>query len=363
MTTMVKPQPWHRLAELPGQKGVHAEWGIFPKNLLTLTRETASAVPCRRSASCYRQVVRHGPDDIVGVCSSDPVRCDKLPLDRMDITVYRLNHDGFFEVVNSAIGGEQLVEELDWAPNLWRIGTIGLYADKSLPVFHVFPRRPSDIDRAVHVICMRHPSPFLLFHPTASMASSTAYETAERHRGSILGLDDLLVVLDDGMVKSRRATIAGIEEWIQSLIPESAKPGSEFRFPTPPGAIWENIKMEFTADANLLVTCGSDCRVIEPEHLGMKDQRTGKPTEQWTLLKAFALQNGAIDWSGVSEKEKNLRKKQKQELSKKLRQVFQLDKDPIAWNKKECAYVCRFQITQSLPRGSREKAGLFADVA
>jgi len=281
----------------------------------------------------------------------------------MDVTIFRLNHDAYFEVLNSAIGADQAVEALGWAPGLWRIGSIALYADKTVPVFHSFARSVADIDRAAHAISMRHPHPFLLFHPVASRAGNAAYEAAERHKGKILGIDDLLVVFEEGTVRSRRTTLDGIQEWIQSLIPESAKPGSEFRFPTPPGAIWENIKMEFTADANLVVTCGAISKVLEPEHLGMKDQRSGKPTDQWILLKAFALEKGAIDWSGVSEKEKNLRKKQKQELSKKLRQVFQLDKDPIAWIKKDCAYVCRFQITESLPRGSRERAGLFAEVA
>lgn len=363
MTPKVKRQPWHKLAALPGQRGVRSEWKDFPKEFLTLTRDAASAVPCQRAGGCYRQVIRHGPGDFVGVCSANPVRCDTQPLDRMDITIYRLNHDVFFDVLNSAIGADQAVESLGWAPGLWRIGSIALYADKSVPVFHSFARSVADIDRATHAISMRHPRPFLLFHPIASRAGSAAYETAERFKGKVLGVDDLLVIFEDGTVKSRRATMAGIEEWIQSLIPESAKPGSEFKFPTPPGAMWESIKMEFTADANLVVTCGSVSRVLEPEHLGMKNQRSGKPTAQWILLKAFSVQNGSIDWSRVPDADRDVRKKQKQELSAKLKKVFQISTDPITWNKKERSYVCRFRITQSLPRGSREKTEFFADVA
>ncbi len=138
MTMNLTQSPWHKLAELPGRKAVLAEWENFPKGFLTLTRETATAIPCRGSCSCYRQVIRHGAGDFVGVCSSYPVRCDRIPLNRREVTLYRLNHKYFFEVVNSAIGSHQVMEELDWAPNLWRIGTIDLYADKTVPVFSLF---------------------------------------------------------------------------------------------------------------------------------------------------------------------------------------------------------------------------------
>ncbi len=355
--------PWRKLAELPGAKGVLAEWGNFPEKFLTLTQETATAVPCGTPGRCYRRVIQHQDGELVGVCSSYPVQCDRVSLDRMDVAIYRLNHKCFFEVVTSTIGGRPAMEKLDWVPNLWRIGAIGLYADKSVPVFQSFAARTSDIDRAVNAISMRHSEPFLLLLPAAATASTVAYEMAERFRGKILGLDDLFAVFGSSDIKARRDTLKSIEQWVQSLIPESSKPGSEFIFPTPAGTIWENIKMEFTADEKLIVSCGSISKTLEPEHLRMKDQRTGRPMEQWIMLKAFALKNGEIDWSKIPERDKPVRKKQKQELSKKLKRVFQISTDPISWNRGDCSYICRFRITESLPKGSRDKEGLVAEVA
>ena len=70
MTPYQSP-PWRKLTELSGGKGVKAEWQDFPEEFLTITNEQASSIPCNGRAGCYMNVVRHGPSDIVGICTSD----------------------------------------------------------------------------------------------------------------------------------------------------------------------------------------------------------------------------------------------------------------------------------------------------
>jgi hypothetical protein len=83
--------------------------------------------------------------------------------------------------------------------------------------------------------------------------------------------------------------------------------------------------------------------------MGMYSKKNGDRTLQWKLLEAFAASRGEIDWS--SQVANNKLKKQKQELSKCLRESFRLQEDPIEWVKGEKSYRCRFRI---LPEGADE---------
>ena len=66
------------------------------------------------------------------------------------------------------------------------------------------------------------------------------------------------------------------------------------------------------------------------------------PTSQWKLLEGLANSHGQIDWHGRYAA-LNV-KKQKQELSKRLRKFFRIDADPIEWVKDTKSYKCRFEI-------------------
>lgn len=80
------------------------------------------------------------------------------------------------------------------------------------------------------------------------------------------------------------------------------------------------------------------------------NKKNGDRTEQWKLLEAFAASTrGEINWNSPYATDKL--KKQKQVLSKRLRDFFRLQEDPIEWVKGEKCYRCRFKI---LPEGAEE---------
>ena len=81
---------------------------------------------------------------------------------------------------------------------------------------------------------------------------------------------------------------------------------------------------------------------LEHEHLKMKDQRSGKGTNQWTLLLGLATTGGSLSWQDSDADYKW--KKQKQELANKLKQSFGLSEDPLPWSRKENCYKARFII-------------------
>lgn len=92
----------------------------------------------------------------------------------------------------------------------------------------------------------------------------------------------------------------------------------------------------------LVVTCGKIVERLEPEHLKMKNQRSGKPTLQWTLLRSLAAKGGSLTWQDDDATDRV--KKQKQELANKLKATFQLTDDPIPHSDSEKAYKARFVI-------------------
>ncbi len=113
---------------------------------------------------------------------------------------------------------------------------------------------------------------------------------------------------------------------LEAVLPKSAKPGSEYQFPKPAGATWEQFIYEFTEREILLVSCGQVQERLEPEHLKMKNENSGKPTLHWTLLRSLTTTGVSISWQDQDVTDRV--KKQKQELANKLKQTFGLSEDP-----------------------------------
>lgn len=337
-----KKPPWHRLIELQGHQGVLSEWGDFPSALLHITQQPAQAVPCNRNGGCYMNVIRHGDDALVGVCTAEPRRCERRTLSKQDTVVYRLNASELLRKVAEAVYCHHQQEAIAGQPQLWKIGYLNPQADHRFSVYVYLGSSASGLTKIVNLLAAQSDQPFLLVSTMASLAGHAVLEVAQRNKSKVVGLDDLLETDADGAVIARNVAAPMIAAWVDALVPKSQKPGSEYRFPTPAGATWERFVFEFTAKEVLNVTCGTVQERLEPEHLGMKNQNTGKPTNQWTLLQALAMAGGSLSWQ--DEGAKDTVKKQKQELMNKLKATFQLSDDPLPWNAQGKCYQCKFTI-------------------
>lgn len=342
---VLKLQPWRKITELTGGKGVAAEWQGFPDDLLQITSERASAIPCGSSSGCYMNVIEHGSSDLVGICTSEPRRCDKRVLTKLEAAVYHLNHPKLFKCIAEALGFTELPEKVDGMSNCHVIGHLNPQAELKFPVFIFLGQTSSQADKAVNTLCMSQNTPFLLLLPFGSMASNASLDATNKCKAKIIGLDDIFEVIANGKVQSKESIDGIINNWLEPILPKSAKPGSEYKFPTPAGAEWEQFVFEFTATEMLLVTCGKIQARLEPEHLRMKNQNSGKRTLQWSLLLSLAKTGGALSWQDDSAHDRI--KKQKQTLMKKLQDTFQITSDPIPWDDKDKSnkcYRCRFTI-------------------
>ncbi len=107
--------------------------------------------------------------------------------------------------------------------------------------------------------------------------------------------------------------------------------GQSYRFPTPPGANWEDFTFEFLDGETIEVTC--DCpggfisRPVTFAQLELMDKRNGKPGKLWWLCEAFAQRRGRLSWckQGVTSRQRTL----KYELANSLQASFELYDDPF----------------------------------
>lgn len=335
-------QPWRKIADLAGGRGVQAEWQNFPAELLTLTRDEATAIPCNGRSGCYMNVVKHGPSDIVGICTSESRQCDRRTLSKTDIAIYRLNHQQLSKKIAEAIGFTDQIEQISGQGPLWKLGTLNPQAEHHFPVYCFLGQTASQLEKVTNQLCMSNQTPFLLLASFSGLISTACSDASNRHKSKVLGIDDILSADESGAVQAKENAQAVVQGWLENVLPKSSKPGSEYRFPTPAGATWEQFVFDFTATEMLLVTCGKIVERLEPEHLKMKNQNSGKPTLQWALLRSLAITSGSLSWQDDAATDRV--KKQKQELANKLKTTFQLTDDPLPWSESEKAYKARFVI-------------------
>jgi hypothetical protein len=113
----------------------------------------------------------------------------------------------------------------------------------------------------------------------------------------------------------------------------------------PPDARWEELTFDFVELEVVNIRFRGKTRRFEPEHVGMKNRKSGRPTLQWTLLQQLALSGGQLAWGDPGAT--NRIKKQKQELSDKLKAAFGMEGRPIVWDEVRSAYVARVVLRAS----------------
>lgn len=268
MTPYQSP-PWRKLTELSGGKGVKAEWQDFPEELLAITNEQASAIPCNGRSGCYMNVVRHGPSDIVGICTSDTKQCDRRTIEKSELALYRIDHKKLATKIAAAIGFTEEHEKVTGHTALWKFGVLNPQAEHSFPVYCFLGQTPSQLDKIINQLCMANQA-FLLIAATSSLISTASSDASSRHKSKLIGMDDVLTVDGVGKVTAKESAQTIVSNWLETVLPKSAKPGSEYQFPTPAGATWEQFVFEFTATEMLLISCGQIQERLEPEHLKWK---------------------------------------------------------------------------------------------
>ena len=336
---VLKLQPWRKITELTGGKGVLSEWRGFPNEFLQITKEQALAIPCGSSSGCYMNVIKHTTNDLVGICTAEPRRCDRRVLSKLETAVYHLNHPKLFKCVAEALGFTELPEKVDGMSNCHVIGHINPQAELKLPVFIFLGQTSSQVDKTANILCMNQDTPFLLIIPFGSMASHASLDATNKSNSKIVGLDDIFEVMNNGKMQSKKSINTAINNWVEQILPKSGNPGSNNKFLTPAGTQWKNITITFMSRDIISIKCNENAAVnYERLHIpGMfvASHREKKPTDKWFLLMAFALWGPNLNMNDLKKlfchDDWNRMRTQKSQLSKVLKDFFGINGDPIAY--------------------------------
>lgn len=113
-------------------------------------------------------------------------------------------------------------------------------------------------------------------------------------------------------------------------------------FPTPPDATWEDVSIQFRDGHTVSVKASDVTGVFTYAEMGMVDRRSGKPTVQWKLLRAFAAGHGLLDWASREADRKN--QKRRELLARDLRAFFRIEGDPFSVMEDGRGWRTRFAI-------------------
>lgn len=328
-----------------------------PLPLVRSTGTTAASISCPSPGGegCPRRIVHHGDGSIRAVCGDSPKACADLDLNKNDIMIYGLDRIGLARSIAAALDLSNRPASFD-RRSVFRIGSHDVFAGRGFPVFLTVPGPFPSEDPAQFNEVVAHPGPKLLLAPTLSSIPAQLAAGLDRNGVVRMALDDLLDLDEHGKLQPCQPMTVLFTDLRAQLTNGVENAASNLAWALPTDARWEEIGIRFVADEVVNVSFRGETRRFEPDGLGMKSAKNGKPKAAWTYLKAFAMQGGRLPVHHARSAETSKHQKQKQALSKALRAAFGIADDPLPTVGAE--YVARFvanadDLQQGRPGQSR----------
>jgi hypothetical protein len=321
------------------------EWPIVQP----LLRQTGALVdrvwcPSPSGVDCPRRVIHHDSGRIVAVCGDQPRNCDTLSLSLADIAVLELDVRRLAAALAQPLG---LSSDPRWVqePDVLQLGMHEVAAGLGVPILLLWARTSHQADRAIAGLVHSVAGPFALTTPTDRFVGAQAREKITLAGSIQVPLDGVVGVDDRNRLVGQRPPEAVFARVREAVARPAAASRPARAWVLPADARWEELTFDFVADEVINVRFRGETKRFEPEHLGMKNQKNGRPTLQWTLLQHMAVGGGQVAWTDRAATDRI--KKQKQALSDRLTAAFGIEKDPIGWNDEAGAYVARFVLRAS----------------
>ncbi|MGN7614179.1 hypothetical protein ACQZV8_19090 [Magnetococcales bacterium HHB-1] len=259
---------------------------------------------------------------------------DTVP--EMDLKTFILDKKWLLHYIQSLIGIDSHIKVREFLKDyLWDLGEINVNGYNAPVLLVDSLRNPAISDKLLDAISQWKPQTPGIVLTGVGIQTSRYIQLPFKHK--IIEHDEYIKESDDGKVVIDMGAIHS-----QIEIPVTTHDPS--RFPTPLEAKWEDFTFEFIAREVFNARCrGVDTvKRIEPDDLGMRNRKNGRPTLQWTLLHSLAKTSGILSLKSPQELAKI--KKQKHLLAKKLKSFFQLNDDPIIWNSYDRHWTAKFLV-------------------
>lgn len=318
--------------------------------------QLAKSIPCPSPGSdgCPREVISHADGTILAICGDRPKYCRDLTLTADDVRIHALDVRALADALVAAFSLTPPARQSGPA-TIMRIGSRDLQAGLGVPVFLcVFGATPrlrlADRDEILGIR-----PPLLLLCPTATSLPDEIADLLQRHGVSILGLDDAVAASAPGKLRPTPHGAAQVQILLDRLTAMAeADSGPKRAWALPPGAKWEDLTIRFTAAAWITVTYGGVTRPFEPDSFGLRNTKKQETAykEAWKFFLALAIRNGRHPVHAATTQGTSKQQKQKQALSRALRDAFGIDDEPIEVERND--YVARFVLSADDLRQGRQ---------
>jgi len=105
---------------------------------------------------------------------------------------------------------------------------------------------------------------------------------------------------------------------------------------------WNDVFVTLLGENEIHIKNGKNSRTISNRMMGLENIRKNKPNRLWAILKAFALNKGAIENISINTVEKI--KSDIAQLNKLLCEFFSIKENPIKYSKKTKSYLISFGV-------------------
>ncbi len=358
---MTKPLQRFRttIDALPGAETDRRDWRIrlgvefaWAGTFLRTTGQRATAIDCPSPGDdgCPRGVIRTAGGGLRAVCRSAVGRCDAVELVADEIDVLRIDLERLCRALAIAFELQEAPRPISF-DHVVTLGAYAIAAGVATPVMLVLPGPAHDIQiDQLQAAGLGRERTVLLVPRIASLpVSIQARLVGQGHL--VLSLAD--VTRADG--KGGVVLVQPVDLLLHDILTalrvrvDTAHVGPIVALP--PGARWGELTLVLISDEVLLLICRGQTLRLEPDRMGMKDGRTGKPTSAWIFLQVLARTNGVLGPLDRDVIEQH--KKRKQALSRQLARAFGIGGDPIRWRKKDRAYETTFLIRDERPKAAR----------
>ncbi|MGI6246635.1 MAG: hypothetical protein ACOYJQ_12810 [Pseudochelatococcus sp.] len=378
---------WRTIERVPGHATDTLDWKVDlidcwtqVERYLPETSKYAERIDCPWPGGehCPRHVVRHAGGLVRAVCSDPGRLCETLDINPDDIRIRELDRRRLFADIATALGLVAPTAPSRGAVFL-HIGDHAIAAGRSFPVFAALTSPRAPLSRADVLDIDRRNLPFVLLVTSLGAIDPDVSAFLAARQGRVLTWAECLHFA----LAPRKGFVAAMP-LVDLFAPEIAalaNAGDVAQRPVmtlPANARWSDLRFAFREEAVLNVSyLGQAPARLEPDQIGMRDERNGKPNRQWRLLLVCAALGGALPRSFPISTIKGRRpasdivrilgqfqrgyEKQRQLLAAALRERFGIDEDPFS-GADDC-YEARFLVdASSLKQGrSDQRDRNFAD--
>ena len=321
--------------------------------------------------NCPRRVVRHEDGSFRAVCS-DPTRlCDSLDITRDEIHIRELDRRKLFADVAAALD-LAMTAPPERQASLLHIGDHQLAAGRSFPVFAALSSPRAPLGKADLLELDRRKLPFVLLVTSLRAIEQDVSSFLSARGGRVLTYDECL-----NFAAAPGKGFVPVASLADLFAPEISALTNDDDSPEPPvmtlpvNARWSDLRFAFREQAVLNVSYRSQKPVrLEPDQIGMRDDRNGKPNRQWRLLLACAALDGALPRSfpvstingrrpaihiiRILDEFKRGYDKQRQTLAATLRKKFSIEDDPFLV--RDDCFEAKFHVdAQGLRQGQADQ--------